>query len=135
MKIAESIRQCEGNNTIIRLLKQPYDIRWVSPHDTVKKYVVVRYSSNDDKYIPVKDNSTKYWDDNTYNELDKSNTGTDKQKNMNRLNKARSKIRNSVGLNKFFTDDFKTAQEKYIKWSLVFCDITKSLWTVSNTGD
>ncbi len=44
MKIAESIRHCDGNDTIVRLLKQPYDIRWISPNDVVKTYVVVRYS-------------------------------------------------------------------------------------------
>ena len=135
MKIAESIRHCDGNDTIVRLLKQPYDIRWISPNDVVKTYVVVRYSSDDDKYIPVKDDNKKYWDNDTYNELDENNTGTDKQKNTNRLNKAREKIRNSVRTKKFFTDDFKVAQEVYIEWCSVFCNVSKNLWTVGNMGD
>ena len=71
MKIAESIRHCDSNDTTVRLLKQPYDIRWISPNDVAKTYVVVRYSSDDDKYIPVKDDNKKYWDNDTYNELEK----------------------------------------------------------------
>ena len=135
MRIAESFRHCEGNNNIVRLFQWPYDSKWIQTTDKKMKYLVIRYTSDKDKYIPIKGKNKKYWDTATYDELNLGKIGTTKEKALSRMNEARTNIKTSVGKNKFYTDDFSIAQDKYIDWCLTYCGVIKTKWTAVSMGD
>ena len=135
MKRIESIRQSEGKGIVVRLLQQPYDGKWVKFGDIIKKYVVVRYNSDQDKYIPHKDINKKHWDSITYDELSIDTIGSNKEKHKQRMDKCKTKIRDAVGTKKYFSDNFLIAQNIYIEWSNTYCGVTRNPWTPTQIGD
>lgn len=128
-KKVESFRQREGTNKIVRILhtKPILDGRWLNgiSREVLKKYLVLKYSKDNDKWLPIWNYSTgikvQWWDSNTHESLKSKISGYDTD-NWSRQKKDESKLiqcskeMKLADYEYFHTDDWDVAQEKYIQW-------------------
>lgn len=146
-KRVESLRQKEANNVIVRLLcTKPFiDDKWLIgiTHSDLKKYLVIKYNKDKEKYIPVwnvvNDKKVQWWDATIHSEIKKAISGYDDQ--WSRERKDEEKIKKITSLfhqqapEYFHSDDFIEAQNKYIQWCSENGVSVSALQAGSNSGD
>ena len=146
IKKVESVRQVGGNNNCVRLIESNLlDEKWVPVNfnwSTKKKFLVVLYPLSADSYLPTYDLITfKFWDDIIYNELNTlAPAPIDVTKRtvrkVEKIVQART-LFNALITDRFWTDNFTDAQNKYISWANQFCNktVTPLKYNGGNNGD
>ena len=128
-KDVESLRHALGKERVVRLFhtRPVIDDRWVKgvPFGDLKKYLVVRYPKEADCLLPewnedYQGKKVVWWDAVTHNEIKKSIKGysdnlSREEKDILKDKPAR-KLFQENGMERFHTDIFDYAQQKYIAW-------------------
>ena len=129
-KEVESLRHKHGGSHIVRILHtKPFiDDKWINlcdlNRDNIKNYLVVRYPSEQEVYIPTwnksKEKKVIWWDQVTHNKIKKEIREYDDKWERHIKNQSKNKKASQLFANAeaeyITTDDFKVAQDKYLEW-------------------
>jgi len=133
--IEESIRKSVGNGKVVRLLCDLIDDRWIDDIKEKKRYLVVVYDEKYDKYIPKYDPSKKnidrlyIWPEKVYPEM----AGVPKIRNkMQQVKYARGLFK-KCKIEKYWFDDFSSAQDKFIELAKKHCMNDEKRWIAGKT--
>lgn len=131
-KPVESFRQKHAGTHIVRILhtKPMLDDKWRQlcgiQESAMKKFLVVRYPADCEKYIPVWNTEQEpgkkviWWEETTHSAIKTAITAYDDEwdrhvKNQNKSKQARIMFADADA-DFILTDDFQFAQDKYLEW-------------------
>jgi hypothetical protein len=145
-KNIESLRQKMGSKLVVRLFRtKPFiDDKWVDDPKDIKDYMVVRYKKESDAYLPVwkiiRNKKVQWWESEDHKKI--KDSIKEYNKDWDRVLKDKTKASRSKDLfirearvERFHSDNFKEAQEKYIGWLAEDKSFVKPLMVGRLSGD